>query len=231
MKSFLGKKILFITAHPDDESYLAAGTLFRNYKKGGQNFIICATQGEKGKSHLPKPISQKKLAEKRKREFFAASRFLRITKPAVLNLPDGKLRAHQAAFFIASLAFAKRISPDAIIGFGPDGITGHLDHIAAGKVAVRVARALKVPYYAFSLPPTVVKTAKTWIAGRRKSPHYMSINKLRFRKPTVRIAITAQIKKRAIRYHASQLDGRWAFTGFPPYVTRALLKAEYFVRR
>jgi len=54
---FLGSKILVFTAHPDDESYLAAGTIYENTRRGGKTFLVCATGGELGSAHLKKPIS------------------------------------------------------------------------------------------------------------------------------------------------------------------------------
>ncbi len=52
MKTFLGKKIFMITAHPEDESYVAAGTLHKNIEAGGGNALVCATPGPSGTSRF-----------------------------------------------------------------------------------------------------------------------------------------------------------------------------------
>ena len=46
--NILGRKIVWLFAHPDDECYLAAGTIYENYRNGGENYLICATAGEQG---------------------------------------------------------------------------------------------------------------------------------------------------------------------------------------
>jgi len=47
MLDFLGKTLLFVVAHPDDESFTSAGTMWQNRLAGGKNYIICATYGKK----------------------------------------------------------------------------------------------------------------------------------------------------------------------------------------
>ncbi len=37
----LGKKPAFTVVHPDDESFLAAGKIWKNFKAGGQSFVLC----------------------------------------------------------------------------------------------------------------------------------------------------------------------------------------------
>jgi len=59
MKRFpLGKRLLVVTAHPDDESFLASGTMLANANAGGNNFVFCATLGERGKSHLEQAVTE-----------------------------------------------------------------------------------------------------------------------------------------------------------------------------
>ena len=71
--NFLGKKILVITAHPDDESFFAAGTIYKNQRLGGKTFLICGTAGEKGSGHLKKKLTEKQLAAMRKKELANSS--------------------------------------------------------------------------------------------------------------------------------------------------------------
>ena len=44
------KKILLVFAHPDDESFAAAGTVAKYVKAGWEVDLICATRGEKGEA-------------------------------------------------------------------------------------------------------------------------------------------------------------------------------------
>jgi len=227
MKNFLGKKLFFITAHPDDESYMAAGTIYKNYQMGGQNMLLCASWGEKGRSHLKKPFTISQLKKLRAKELRRAGKFLHIKPVLNLALPDGKLRNYQKIIFKKGLAIANKHQPEVIISFGPDGISGHLDHITAGQVARQIAEKLRIPFVAVTLPPSITKKALKWLATRRKAGHY--IKSIIYKNPNMKIVIDGQIKKRALKIHQSQMDHKNAFTGFPAYAVKELLKAEYFL--
>lgn len=227
MKKIIPAKLMVFTAHPDDESYLCGGTLYENGRAGGENILVCATLGEKGTSHMKTPVTAARMKSIRRRELSAAGKLLKISNTFVLDLPDGGVRERKAAFFAKGLRIARAQRPDFIIGFGPDGITGHLDHVAAGEAARKIARITKTPFLGLSLPPRFLKNAEKWLKTRRKSPHY--IQKIRFAKPNIRIPINGAVKKKAIRAHASQMDNKNAFTGFPEYAVKGLLANEYFV--
>lgn len=223
---FLGKRLLVITAHPDDESYAAAGTIYKNRQRGGRTFIVCATFGEKGKSHLKKPVSDRQMKNIRGKELLAASKFLRAEKLFALGMPDASLRFHESAIFAKCLAIAEKTKPDFILSFGDDGISGHTDHITVGRAARRVAKKLKLPFAAFALPPRFAQNAPVWLKTRRKHGHYG--HPIGFLRPNIKISIDGKIKKRALRFHKSQMDSRAAFAGFPKYAVQALFRAEYF---
>lgn len=226
-KTFLGKKILILTAHPDDESYAAAGSIYKNHQRGGQNFLICASFGEKGSSHLKKPISENQLKKIRFRELKRSGKIIHLEKIWVLGLPDGGIKKHAAEIYNRSLRLAQKIKPEAILSFGPDGISGHWDHVIMGRIAKKIARKLSLPLFAFTLSPKITSGASMWLKNRRQANWYLK--KISFKKPGFKIHINSQIKKRAIKSHASQMDNQNAFTGFPPFAVKELLKAEYFI--
>jgi len=227
MKNFLGKKILFITAHPDDESYVAAGTIYKNYKVGGKNILLCASLGEKGKSHLKKPLTVAQLKIVREKELRSACKLLHIESLLILGLPDGKLGKSKSMITKRGLKFAIKHKPEIIISFGPDGISGHYDHITIGEAARQIAKKLKIPFITFALPPKLSKSAIKWLKLRRVNKHYKSV--IKFNKPTIKVKIDPRIKQKALRFHKSQMDDKSAFTGFPVYAVRELMNNEYFV--
>lgn len=226
MKNFLGKKILVITAHPDDESYAAAGTTIENHKRGGQTILVCATLGERGKSHLKKPVSDAELKRIRRRELDRACKLLHIKRLFVLNLPDGNVRSFIGKFYRRTSAIANKYQPEAILGFGEDGISGHLDHVVAGRVAKRVAGRLGIPFFSFTLSPALHRTAMSWLKQRRKHGRYRK--DVAFKRYTIKVKIDPKKKKRVLQAHASQMDSKKALTGFPDYAVQELLRAEYF---
>src|SRR4051812_7885639 len=121
--NLFGKKLFFVVAHPDDESFFAAGTIYQNSKRGGQSFIACATKGEKGKGHLQIKVPMAKLKQIRKKELQNVSKFLRANKLFIFDFPDTKLNKHQNEFKNKLKLLLNKLRPDFIIGFGPDGMT------------------------------------------------------------------------------------------------------------
>lgn len=230
MKNFLGKTILVFTAHPDDETFGMAGTIWKNQQKGGRTFVITATFGEKGSSHLRPPISQARLKAMRKRELLLAARFLKVSRVYPLGLPDGKLHTLVPRLFSEGLSLARKVKPDAILSFGRYGMSGHLDHIAVGRAGRRIAAKLRIPFFTLTLPPKFVPDFITRIKLRRRNPHYTKTKPV-FEKPAIKVSINPQIKLQAASFHKSQLGGETLFASLPPALRRARLRAEYFAHQ
>ncbi|HSP06650.1 MAG TPA: PIG-L deacetylase family protein, partial [Acidobacteriota bacterium] len=222
MKRILGEKILFVTAHPDDESYLAAGTMLKNHQAGGTSYVACATFGEKGKSHIKGTVTSKQLKRLRKRELLAVSKFLKVSGLLMPGLPDAELgkKSNQDAFFKKLLAFASKHRPSLVISFGKDGISGHVDHISVGKVAKEVARELKVPFLAFSAPPELHKSIEV-LKRRRKHGKY--VKALKHQTHDIEIPINPTVKLKALRFHKSQHGSKGPFADFPPKTVKQFL--------
>jgi len=225
MKNFLGKKILFFTAHPDDESYLAAGTIYKNYKIGGENILLCSSLGEKGKTHLVKSMSEKSLKVLRKKELLDAAKVLKISKVYFLHFPDGGIKKYKRQLFNKALQLVNKIKPDLIVSFNLDGITGHLDHIAVGETAVKVSSKTKIVLIRFTLPTKFSKSAKKFLGSKKLNRRYAS--SVKYEKPKFKIVVDNKIKRRALACHKTQMTKN-AYSGFPAYVSEELLKYEYF---
>ncbi len=230
MDAFLGKTLLVFTAHPDDETFGMGGTIYKNQQKGGRTFVVSATLGEKGSSHLAKPVGEETLKAIRKKEILAAGRFLKVSRVHLLNLPDGKLHTMVPRMYREGLEIAREVKPDAILSFGRFGMSGHRDHIAAGQAAARIAAKLHIPIFTLTLPPKLVPNFVARIKQRRRNPHYTRAKPF-FEKPAVKISIDPAVKLKAARFHKSQLGGREPFAAFPPSIRRLRLRAEYFARQ
>lgn len=199
---FIGSRLLVFTAHPDDEG-IAAGTMYKNHQAGGETTLICATYGEKGKSHLTKPVTDAALKKIRKNELLAAGKVLKIDEIIFLGMPDAAVRANEKKLYEKSLPIIVKLKPDYILSFGPDGMSGHWDHITVGKVALRIARKLKIPFLAFTISPEFQKMRRIeTLLARRKFGKYNGIPV--HRKGDVKIKVDAAIKRRAWSNHKSQ---------------------------
>jgi LmbE family N-acetylglucosaminyl deacetylase len=227
MNKILGKKILFVTAHPDDESYSVAGTMLRNHEAGGASYVACATFGEKGKSHIKRNVTSRQLKMLRKKELMAASRYLKVSGLLMSGLPDTELgrKYNQNVFFKRLLPFAAKHRPELIISFGKDGISGHIDHISVGKVAKKVAKKLKVPFLTFSAPPALHKSMEVL---KRRRMHGKYVKLLKRQPHDIEIKVDPKKKLKALNFHKSQLDLEGPLAGFSANTVKQLLSREYF---
>ena len=118
---------MVILAHPDDESFGMGGTLARYAAEGKRIALICATRGEAGiEDLLPEEAGQV-----RERELRAAAAVLGIAEVTFMGYRDGELAlADREAAVNQLVAALRETRPQAVITFGPDGITGHADHVA-----------------------------------------------------------------------------------------------------
>src|SRR3989338_9045469 len=146
------EKLLAIFAHPDDESFLAGGTLALAAKRTDVKVVI-ATPGQKGRSHIDYEISDKNLGDLRRRETGEAMKALGVEDYAILDYEDGALdRTDEKEIAERLAAIMKDFNPASVLTFGPDGITGHRDHIAIGRFATKAAKACGVQVYWLARP-------------------------------------------------------------------------------
>lgn len=228
-KTFLGKKLLFITAHPDDESYAVSGTINANNQAGGESYLICATLGERGKGHLLKPLTKSQLKRTRKKELEKASRFLKIKRLFILNLPDGGVTERKSEAYKKITPIVQELKPDYLLSFGKDGGSGHLDHIAIGEVAKKIAVQEKIPFIAFAMSPQRLKILRSnpqLLTRRRRFGKYAKI--IVPAKPNVKIKIDGRVKRKAVSFHKTQMGGRKPFSSFPKKLAKEWLSHEYF---
>lgn len=124
--------ILSVWAHPDDETYLAAGVMSTASSNGQRVVCASASAGERGTSE-PQAWPPERLGPVRRLEAKAAMAILGISEHTIGDLPDGDLPRHHAdgARWIESLI--DEVRPDTILTFGPDGQTFHPDHIAVHR--------------------------------------------------------------------------------------------------
>lgn len=124
--------ILSFWAHPDDETYLAAGVMAAAADNGQRVVCVSATAGELGTSD-PESWPPGRLGRVRRWEAAAAMAVLGVAEHHVLGLPDGALCEHDSQGLAMVGTLLDEIEPDTILTFGPDGMTFHPDHIAVHR--------------------------------------------------------------------------------------------------
>ena len=130
------RKLLCVTAHPDDEAGAFGGSLLLYHERGVETYIVCMTAGTAARNRGTARSSEE-LAELRRKEFAASCKLLGVTRGEVLDYPDGKLDRVEVYQAVGDLVLRiRQIRPQVMLTFGPDGgLTGHVDHAMAGTFA------------------------------------------------------------------------------------------------
>jgi LmbE family N-acetylglucosaminyl deacetylase len=136
-------KLMCILAHPDDESLGFGGTLAKYAKEGVETYLVTATRGQRGRfgDAAVRPAPEV-VGEVREWELRAAAKELGIREVHFLDYMDGDLdRADPAAIQQQIALLLRKIRPDVVATFGPDGAYGHPDHIAISQFAAAAVLA------------------------------------------------------------------------------------------
>lgn len=129
-------RVLAVFAHPDDEAFHVGGTLAKYAAAGWDVFLLCATHGEAGKRGDYSRLTREQFAKLRKEELEAACRALGIHRPVFLECADkGLARDCWNSATEEIVPAIRRVRPEVVITFGPDGISGHPDHVALSQIA------------------------------------------------------------------------------------------------
>lgn len=128
--------VALVVAHPDDDAYGIAGSVALHDADPGFRFVLVhATDGENGQIAPGVDVPDGDLGIVRRAECVAAWR-RHGTVPDRhdwLGHPDGGLAALPVNLLRDEIAAVLRAEqPAVVVTFGPDGITGHPDHIAVG---------------------------------------------------------------------------------------------------
>ena len=134
--------ILGVWGHPDDEAYLTAGLMRLAVEAGRRVTCVTATCGEAGfPDDDPRSIDERK--DVRRREMAASLAELGVTEHRWLDYGDGACATVPDAEAVAVVrAIIDEVRPDTLLTFGPDGATGHPDHIAVCRWSTLACAAL-----------------------------------------------------------------------------------------
>ncbi len=124
--------VLSVWAHPDDETYLAGGTMAAARDLGQRVVCAAASAGERGTAD-PSTWPPERLTVVRRWEASAAMAVLGVAEHRILGLPDGALTDHDRVGTEWVAGLLDDIAPDTILTFGADGATFHPDHIAVHR--------------------------------------------------------------------------------------------------
>jgi LmbE family N-acetylglucosaminyl deacetylase len=137
--------ILGVWAHPDDECYLSAGLMALARDNGARVLCVTATRGERGTDD-PLAWPPDRLAPVREQELQRSMSILGVEEHRFLGHCDGEVADVPDDVGVGQLAeIIGELGPDTVVTFGPDGMTGHSDHVTVGRWATTAARSAAKP--------------------------------------------------------------------------------------
>jgi LmbE family N-acetylglucosaminyl deacetylase len=136
-----GMRILGVFAHPDDEVFVAGGTLAKYVARGAEAMVLCVTRGQAGQIRDAQLANRQTLGSVREKELRQACAILGVQHVACLDYLDGQLREGDFEGLVASvLDVMREFRPDVVITFGEDGAYGHPDHVTISAAATQAFR-------------------------------------------------------------------------------------------
>jgi len=153
-----------VLAHPDDESLGVGGTLAKYASEGVEVVLLTATRGDGGRyrghppgdPHHPGAVA---LAAIREAELRAAASALGVHEVSLLDYHDQQLDRANPREAIAGVArHLRRVRPDVVVTFGPDGAYGHPDHVAISQFTTAAIVAAADPVFAVDDAGTAAMT-------------------------------------------------------------------------
>jgi LmbE family N-acetylglucosaminyl deacetylase len=143
----VSRRFAAVVAHPDDDTFGVAGTVALHADDPGFHFtLIHATSGEAGPISDPALATRETLGtvreEEDRRSWVTLGR--EPDRHEWLRYPDHRLDEVPFDELVDRIAAVLRDErPDVVSTFGPDGITGHPDHITVGDATVEAFHRLR----------------------------------------------------------------------------------------
>jgi LmbE family N-acetylglucosaminyl deacetylase len=137
-------RVLGIFAHPDDETICAGGTFAKYASAGADIRVVSLTKGGAGQIRDAGAATRATLRAVREKELDAAGSELGLTGTRCLDYPDGGLSDVDGRRLVGlATELLEEFDPDVVITFGPDGFSGHPDHIAVGAAVTAACQEMR----------------------------------------------------------------------------------------
>ena len=154
--------VMFVGAHPDDETFCAGGLLYSAAQQGNRVVCVTATHGEKGVKYMSQADASR-IVPIRTQELHVALEILGVSEHFWLSCRDGSCQdCADGGCFRELETIVRAMQPDSIVTFSPDGLTGHPDHVQVSRWVDQAIDSLRISgktkvYH-------VVLTADSWKA-------------------------------------------------------------------
>jgi LmbE family N-acetylglucosaminyl deacetylase len=243
-------RLLVVAAHPDDESLGLGGVLARYKAEGVETYLVTATRGERGwQGPAEENPGIETLGGIRERELREATAVLGLDDVQILDYIDGDLDQADPREIIPRISsYIRRIRPQIVVTFSPDGAYGHPDHIAISQfTSAAIVHANGPDHNSSTLPPHQVDKYYYSVWDQPEIEFYESIfgnlvmevdGEMRSSVPWKSWSITTCIDTKkywrktqaAVLCHRSQLETIPGLLDLEPELNRELWGCYNFVR-
>jgi N-acetyl-1-D-myo-inositol-2-amino-2-deoxy-alpha-D-glucopyranoside deacetylase len=213
------RRVLFVHAHPDDESIGSGATMAYYAATGAHVTLVTCTLGEEGEIHVPELAGlaageADQLGGYRIGELEAACRALGVTDFRFLGgagrfrdsgMTNTPANEHPRAFWGADLDMAagwlleviREVRPQVVVTYDPNGFYGHPDHIQAYRVTMRAVELAAAEglgpskVYWTAVPQSVIEAGMDEFRGTEGNPFegVQSLDDLPFGTPDAEVTV------------------------------------------
>lgn len=234
-------------AHPDDEAISTAGTMAAAAAAGHRVVLVMATRGEQGEVAEGFLAPQERLADRRVRETEASARALGVSRLEFLGYGDSGMMGtptndHEGCFWRADLdeasarlaAILMDEAAHVLTVYDDHGGYGHPDHIQVHRVGVRAAALAGVDRV---YEATVNRDHLRTLSIGAEPGTMPNFEEMELGVPAEAITTEVdvvpwlEVKRAAMRAHASQISEQSFFLALPDYVFRSVFGTECYIRR
>ncbi len=228
--------ILGIWAHPDDETWAAAGLMSAAIANGQKAACVIATKGGAGQTADERRWPQAELARIRETELGQALAVVGVHDLYWLNYQDGQLAAADDKKAVQQLVkLINKIRPDSIVTFEPKGITGHDDHKTVCRWARQASKKADRWLVVYGACETRDRYEKVGKACDKIFDIYFNIKEpftIKSSEADLRLKLTlaqTRLKMEALKAHQSQTSQLFASSIGKKYL-RQLSSEECFIK-
>jgi N-acetylglucosamine malate deacetylase 2 len=203
----MGRTLLLIFAHPDDETFLTGGLACKCSSEGTRVVLATATLGESGKAGDPPLCSRDELPRVREAELRRAAAILGIAELHLLGYHDRDLAAAPPDAIRKQLvSLVRHYRPDVVVSFDPNGGNLHPDHVAISRFASDAVVAASDRRFAPDAGPSHTVGRLVWTPGRHpwqlvREPDIAACPGVDF---VIDVSAWRERKVAALRAHATQ---------------------------
>lgn len=254
--------LLALFAHPDDEAFGTGGTLARYAAAGADVTLVCATRGEAGEIAEGFDATPETLGQVREGELRCAAETVGVRELIFLGYRDsgmaGTPENNDPRAFVNAPAdevvpqlvgIIRRVRPQVVVTFEPNGGYGHPDHIAIHRHTVAAFHAAADPACcpeqgAAWKAPRLFYTAipRSFFLGMRDALAAAGLDTsdlARFEDAeigwpddkvnvTIDVADTVEAKWTALQCHRTQLGPGNLFRRLPEPLVKRMMSQEHF---